>query len=172
MTIKEIIERIRLLPDCKVYPPSGLPKVKSNLTIPTDVLEFYKICGGIILYDNAAYAIRIVPPQEFCSANYVIIGEELIDLEIKKGNYNKDKEISENWYVIADLYNSDYLVIDLNFNQKGRCYKAFWDDYAEVGNTPIIAKSFTELLNCLVENNGDYWYFLKKDYVSYGDAYD
>lgn len=172
MTIEKIIEKIRSLPDCRVYPPLGLPKIKNQLKIPTDVIEFYEICGGVILNENAAYSVRIVPPQEVCSANYVIIGEELINSEIEKGNYDKEQEISEDWYIIADLYNSDYLVIDFNSKRKGLCYKAFWDSYPEVGSTPIIARSFTELLNCLVENDGDYWYFLKKDYVSYGDAYD
>ena len=92
MTIEKIIEKIRSLPDCRVYPPLGLPKIKNQLKIPTDVIEFYEICGGVILNENAAYSVRIVPPQEVCSANYVIIGEELINSEIEKEIMTKSKK--------------------------------------------------------------------------------
>jgi glycosyltransferase involved in cell wall biosynthesis len=40
-----------------------------------------------------------------------------------------------------------------------------------VGECPVIAKSFTELLNQLVQNNGERWYWLKEDFESLGDAY-
>lgn len=73
--------------------------------------------------------------------------------------------------VPADLYNSDYIVIDMNEKRKGKCYKAFWDSYPDEGDTPTISLSFTELLEKLSQNDGEYWFFLKKDFMSYGDAY-
>lgn len=36
----------------------------------------------------------------------------------------------------------------------------------------IIALSFTELMEKIIENNGDYWFFLQENFHSYGDAYD
>ena len=117
-----------------------------------------------------SYSVRIVPPDEFVLANPVILGEEIINYEIEKGNY--ENEISKEWYIVADLYNSDYIVIDMNKKRKGKCYKAFWDSYPDEGDTPIISLSFTELLEKLLQNGGEYWFFLKNDFKSYGDAYD
>lgn len=170
MDIKEIIKKVSSLQNCTVYQPSGMISLPNGLEVPDDLVEFYKICGGISLFEGAPYAVKIVTPEEFISANPVIIGEEIINAEIEKGTY--DNEISKDWFIIADLYNSDYIVIDLNKERLSQCYKAFWDSYPEVGSTTIIAKSFTELLMQLIENRGEYWYFLKDDYISYGDAYD
>ena len=41
-----------------------------------------------------------------------------------------------------------------------------------MGDCPVIAKSFTELLSQLVKNKGKRWYWLKEDFESLGDAYD
>ncbi len=170
MNIKKLITKAKTLPNCIVLPPSGLPQVENNLAIPDDVKEFYSLCGGMSLFEGAAYAIKIVKPEEVVFANPVIIGEDIINAEIEKGTY--DSEISRDWFIIADLYNSDYAVIDFNKERMGQCYKAFWDSYPEMGGTPIIAKSFTELLEHFINNGGEYWYFLKDDFVPYGDAYD
>ena len=70
-------------------------------------------------------------------------------------------KISSDWYVIVDLHDSNYLSIDLNSKRMGRCYQTFWDSYAVIGETPIVANSFRDLLERLLENKGDYWYFLK-----------
>lgn len=170
MNINQLVTKAKALPNCIVLPSSGLPQVENDLTIPDDIKEFYNLCGGMALFEGAAYAVRIVKPEEVVFANPIIIGEDIINAEIQKGTY--EGEISRHCFIIADLYNSDYIVIDFNKERVGQCYKAFWDGYPEVGGTPIVAKSFTELLERFIDNGGDYWYFLKDDFVSYGDAYD
>lgn len=170
MNIKNLINEIEKLSDCKVYPPEGLPKINSNHKLPKDVEEFYTNCGGISLFESKPYSLRIVSPVEVSLANAVLIDKEIIDSEIEKGTYYS--EISTDWYIIVDLYDSDYIAIDFNEDRLGRCYQAFWDTYPLIGDTPIVAKSFENLLKYLIENNGQYWYFLEDDFEQIGDAYD
>lgn len=167
--IEKIIENVKSKSNCKVLPCVKIPDDVLKI-LPNDIIEFYSLCGGMILFENSPYSVKIVAPDEFVLANPVILGEEIVNSEIAKGNY--DNEISKEWYIIADLYNSDYIVIDMNENRKGKCYKAFWDSYPDEGDTPIISLSFTELIEKLIENDGEYWFFLKDNFHSYGDAYD
>lgn len=168
--MKEVIRKIRTLPACRIIPPLKSDATLLTIDIPTDLKEFFEICDGIVLFENSSYSVKIVGQNDLSNANYKILGADIINAEIKKGAY--ENEISKDWYIIADLSNSDYIVIDLNPKRFGWCYKAFWDSYPEVGSMTIIAKSFTELLKRLTENNGDYWYFLQEGFNAYGDAYD
>lgn len=169
--MKELLNYVATLSNCQVLPKeASIEELVSDYIIPEDLKEFYMLCGGMILFDGSPYAVKIVGPREFKNANYEILGSEIIDAEIKKGTY--ENEISKDWFIIADLSNSDYIVIDLKQERSGFCYKAFWDSYPEEGSTTIIAKSFKELLERLIDNNGKYWFFLQEDFVSYGDAYD
>ena len=49
---------------------------------------------------------------------------------------------------------------------------SFWDRHGVVGEQPIIANSFTELLEQLYQSKGDYFYWLQEDFENIGDAYD
>lgn len=160
MELKELLEKISTLPDCKVYPPNGLPKTDRNLELPKDVQEFYCLCGGVAIYENADYNINIVKPDEFVLANPVIVGEQC------------ENDISSNWYIVASGGNSEYLTMDLAPVRLGRCYDSFFDRHGIVGESQIIALSFTELLKNLINNQGDYWYWLKDNFINLGDAYD
>lgn len=167
--IKTFIEEVKHKPDCIIL-PCTTTNIDMLEILPDDLKEFYSLCGGMTLFEDSPFSVRIVSPNEIKSANLVILGEELIRAEIEKGTY--EKQISKDWYIIADLSNSDYIVIDMNEKRKGRCYSALWDSYPSRGDTPILALSFTELMEKLIENNGDYWFFLKENFHSYGDAYD
>lgn len=167
--IKALMEEIKEKINCKVFPCMETC-VDLQVTLPDDVKDFYSLCGGMTLFEDSPYSVRIVSPDEIRPADPVIVGEEIIRGEMEKGTY--ENAISKDWYIIADLGNSDYIVIDMNKNRKGRCYSALWDSYPSRGDTPVIAMCFTELIERLVENNGEYWFFLQKDFHSYGDAYD
>lgn len=160
MGIIELIEKVKELPDCKVYPPIGLPKLHCNNILPKDLLEFYENCGGMTLYSSQDYVTHIVPPEKFQQANPIIVGELC------------EEDISSNWYTIVDDGNGDYLTIDLDIKRSGRCYDSFWDRHGVVGECQIIALSFTDLLDKLISNKGKYWYWLRDGYTSIGDAYD
>ncbi|WP_316572683.1 SMI1/KNR4 family protein [Neobacillus sp. YIM B06451] len=160
MEIELLIDKIRKFPNCKVHSPSGFPVLEKGHHLPNDLFDFYNQCGGIDLFTDRDYGITIVSPKEFVLANPVIIGE--------KAEY----DISSNWYIIGQDGNNDYITIDLDKFRLGRCYDSNWEIHGVAGSCPVIANSFTELLERLVLNNGDYWYWLQDDFTSLGDAYD
>ncbi|WP_285397700.1 SMI1/KNR4 family protein [Lysinibacillus sp. fls2-241-R2A-57] len=159
MNVKDIIEKIKCMPNYLVLPPEGIPKTEDNLELPADVQDFYEVCGGVKLFQNADYNINIMPPQEFVLANPVIVGEKC------------ENDITSYWYIVADDGNGEFLTIDLEGNRKGRCYDSFYDRHGVVGDSKIIAFSFTELLDRLLQNEGQYWYWLN-EHFNLGDAYD
>lgn len=161
MKVKELINEIKTLPNCKVYPSKGLPLLDNEKhNLPDDIIEFYELCGGITLFESESYITNIVSPDEFILANPVIVGELCED------------DITSEWYIIANDGNGDYITIDLSIERSGRCYDSYWDKHGVVGECPIIAASFTQLLENLVLNKGKQCYWLKNDFVSLGDAYD
>lgn len=161
MKVKKLIEKIRKLPDCTVYPSNGLPKLDNNKhKLPDDIVEFYENCGGVTLFHSESYVANIVPPEEFKLANPIIVGELC------------EEDITSEWYIIVNDGNGDYLTIDLSNERLGRCYDSYWDRHGVVGECPIIAITFTELLENLVSNKGMQWYWLRDEFIQIGDAYD
>ncbi|WNS46925.1 SMI1/KNR4 family protein [Paenibacillus sp. MMS20-IR301] len=157
--VTELIQQISGLPDCKVISASGLP-VTEGYSLPADVRRFYELCGGMQLFVSKNYHCQIVPPDEFVLSNPVIIGEVVED------------DITSDWFIVAHDGNGDYLSIDLHPQRLGKCYDSFWDRHGVVGECQVVARSFTELLNQLVQNNGERWYWLDEDFPPLGDAYD
>ncbi|MFM2479667.1 SMI1/KNR4 family protein [Celerinatantimonas sp. MCCC 1A17872] len=153
-----LLDRIRKIRDCEVLPSHGLPNI-SNL-LPSDLVEFYKLCGGVKLFKNEEYCVEIVCPEELVLANPVIVGELC------------PEDISSQWYIIAKGGAEESITIDLAPERLGRCYDSFVDVHAVAGSCSIIALSFHELLERLIINKGKYWYWLRDDFQSLGDAYD
>ncbi|GAC43681.1 SMI1/KNR4 family protein [Paenibacillus popilliae] len=160
MEICKLIEMVKSTSNCVVLPPKGIPQTEDDLQLPSDLKEFYEICGGIALYQHSDYQINIVSPEDFVLANPVIVGERC------------EEDISSNWYIVANDGKGEYLTIDLKPCRLGRCYDSFFDRHGVVGESQVIALSFVELLERLIQNKGQYWYWLKEDFVSLGDAYD
>ncbi|MED2011232.1 MULTISPECIES: SMI1/KNR4 family protein [Brevibacillus] len=160
MRISQLTTIIKTLPNCIVHPSQGLPEIKGYHDLPNDVREFYTLCGGVSLFQNADYPVNIVSPQEFILANLVIVGDLC------------EEDISSNWYIIANDGKGEYLTIDLSQERLGKCYDSFFDRHGVVGESQVIALSFTEFLERLVESRGGYWYWLQEDFISLGDAYD
>lgn len=113
-----------------------------------------------MLFKNKEYHCQIVSPNEFVLSNPVIVGELV------------EEDLSSNWFIVGHDGNGDYISIDLHSKRLGKCYDSFWDRHGVVGECPVVARSFTELLNRLVQNNGERWYWLNEDFESLGDAYD
>lgn len=159
--INQLITEIKSLPNCRIHEPAGLPKIdEMKHTLSEDLKEFYRLCGGLSLYENEEYPIHIISPEKFVLANPVIVGELY------------DEDISSNWYIICHNGKDEYLTIDLDEKRLGRCYDSFFDRHGLVGESQIIATSFTDLLERLLKNKGQYWYWLKSDFQLLGDAYD
>lgn len=162
MNIKEILSELRNNNNFKIKPPCGYPKLKAGHVLPDDLKEFYDICGGIDCYtEDGGFPIEILSPNNFKQANVLLLGEEY------------DDDISSSWYVIVDAEDGNYITIDCNPNRIGKCYESFEYSHAIRGNCPIVALSFTELLNNVFKYKGDYFFWKDNpNFVSHGDAYE
>jgi hypothetical protein len=159
--VEQLIRQIRALPHCHVLEPTGLPKAdETKHILPDDLKEFYNLCGGLVLFENKEYPIYVVSPDKFVLANPVIVGELC------------EEDISSNRYIICNDGNDEYLTIDLDEERLGKCYDSFFDRHGLVGESQIIATSFTDLLERLINNKGQYWFWLRDDFNPLGDAYD
>jgi len=161
MDVALLLATIRQDPTCRVFPPAGAPQVRPEHTVPDDMQTFYRLCGGVALFDDAVFRTIIGGPSEVVPANPVIRFEE--------GAY----DISWSWYLLAsDGTDSQRMTIDLDPTRLGRCYDSFWDRHAIAGSTTIIARSFTEFLSRSYASKGTGLYWLRDDFVPLGDAYD
>jgi hypothetical protein len=160
MDIKELIEKIGNTQDCIVIESNNKVEIISDYILPDDLSYYLQNYSEMILFSNSDYPIKIVGYKDFNKANLVIIGE------------NVEDDITNDWFIIAIGNNSQYITIDLSKERLGRCYDSFGDRHGMVGDNPIISFSFSELLYKLLENNGDYYYWLKESFEYLGDAYD
>lgn len=134
--------------------------MEEGYALPVDLLEFYTACGGVSLFKGQIYSYRILQPTEMILANPILIGERA------------EYDITASWYLLASDQDNQYLTIDCFPNRLGRCYDSYIDRHGIVGACPIIAASFTDLLERLLRTQGGYPYWMRDDFVSLGDAYD
>lgn len=165
MNILELIEIIKLDNRCEVSPGNMETLLPENL--PDDLKLFFEKTNGIILFKNEPYGIEIVNRKDFIPTNKYLYPEDDIIWEELEG------EISNQWYLIAKADEmSQYISIDLTKERNGQCYDSFYETHSLEGDSPIIAKNFTELLINLYQNKGQHWYWLQDDFEKLGDAYD
>ena len=157
--IEDLVARAKRSPDCVVLPPSSQPVVRAGDTLPPDVAELYRTCGGLELFARSEYPMRIVEPLAFARSNPAIAGVEAPD------------DITDSWYIIARGGPEEALSIDCHRDRLGRCYDSFWDRHGVAGSCPIIALSFTELLRTLLSARGRHLFWLAPEATKYGDAY-
>ena len=159
MDLSNLLDVLEKLPDCRLVPPAGLPKVPSNVILPADLDEFYRKAGGAFLFPESDYPIEIVGPTNFVRSNPVIRGAD------------GEGDMSYNWFIIGQNP-PQYISIDLHPDRLGRCYDSFWDIHALVGDCPVIATSFAQLVEKLIDARGAHLYWHRKDFKYLGDAYD
>lgn len=162
MSIQSIIQNISCHSDCIVHPPiQSQILLEDGDLLSEDVKEFYTLCNGIDLFNESYCAVRIVAQQQFSLANPILVGEKC------------EYDISSHWYIIGDIYDGNFLTIDLHPERLGRCYDSHWDTHALVGSSTVIAPSFTALLTQLWNTQGaSEWYWEQPSFKSLGDAYD
>ncbi|MDF9801441.1 hypothetical protein OKW21_006750 [Catalinimonas alkaloidigena] len=148
--------------DCFVRQPNF--GIRTPNQIPDDLKQFYDLTDGILLFGNEFYSIEIIGREEFIPINEVFFSvDERSDID----------DISNNWFLIGKEDNlGQYISIDLSEGKRGQCYDSFHETHGLVGNSPIIAKSFSDLLRLLYQNKGQYWYWLEEGFEKLGDAYD
>jgi len=159
--MKQLIERIRNTPGCRVKPPSGMPSLPEGKTLPTDLGAFYELAGGASLFGDEFGGARawVVAPQEFVPVAEAIIGEP-----ITSGPFPW-------WFAVADVQDGNYIAIDLNPAHQGLCYDAFHETFTEPGHVSVIASSFTDLLERLLNHGNDSTYWLQDEFVALGEAF-
>jgi len=162
MNISEILIELRKDSNFEIVPACGQPILKEGHILPKDLKEFFDMCGGISCYiNNGGFPIDILSPSGFKQANELLLGSGYED------------DISSSWYTIVDAKDGNYITIDCNKVRLGKCYESFEYSHAVSGNCPIIALSFTELLNNIFKYKGDYFYWKDNGKIKlYGDAYD
>lgn len=143
-----------------MLPPSGMPNLEREHILPVDLREFYKSCGGVSLFKRQSYSYRILRPSEMVLANPILIGERA------------EYDITSSWYLLAKDHDNQFLTIDCSPTRLGRCYDSFIDRHGIVGGCPVVAISFSDLLERLFRTQGGYPYWLRDDFISLGDAYD
>ena len=137
-----------------------MPRTQPGDVLPDDIVEFYRLAGGAVLFTGRDYEFDIVPPGDVQRINVLLRWE--FDAP----------DISESWYAVVGDGNGDYLSVDCSPSRLGRCYDTFHETHGFAGQTPVIARSFTDLLERLLDNGGAYPYWLRDDFESLGDAYD
>src|SRR5262249_24258578 len=156
MTLTSCIEMIAQSVSCTLKAPMGMPTSTNGLPLPSDVRQFYELAGGAVLFADALYPIEIVTSQDVVRANPLIVGSPC------------EYDISFDWFIIV-ICPPEYVTIDLNPGGLGRCYDSFWDRHGLCGECPIIAISFTELLEHLVLAEGKNLYWIEDDFKTLGD---
>lgn len=157
--MRDLLDRIGATAGCRIFPEAGLPIIKANHELPTDLRAFYELCGGVEFFVDAHFSTRISSPAELVLANPVLIGEQVDD-------------ISDSWYIIGRGGGDEFMSIDLHPDRVGTCYDSFREIHGVPGSSAVIALSFTDLLERLLAARGGHWYWLEPDFVSLGDAYD
>ena len=160
--LTELIDKIRLDSNCIVSAPTRLPNIPEEFDLPGDVIEFYRLCGGMEIYcENSSFGFRIMSADEVTQVNPLIVGELC------------KEDISSRWFAIAQDGNGNYISIDLSKGKKnGFCYDSSIECHGLVGACAIVAKCFTDLLNNLYKNRGTSIYWTESDFQYLGDAYD
>ena len=167
----------RLEKDHPMFPGS---RIEERTSLPEDLCKFYHHANGAELFrfgDTAAY--HIVPISEVKPLDWGDISEFLRDVLTPNGHI---------WYRLVDLADGSWLVINPrpeypepirlrylddpgarewdNFAAICHCHK---DTLGQPGRNPVVALSFTELLERLLDSGGrPYW--LDSNFAGYGDA--
>jgi hypothetical protein len=172
--IQELIKQFEESPNWMVYYPSGELPALSNaprapqVTIPEEILQFYKLCGGLesVIQRDEDLDLSIVPPDKFSWTVKELLRTSLIkQQEVVKNN------IGWNWYTIGRAGTNRYFVVDLAPERFGHCYLVQFYFFLQRGRIPVVALSFQELLEQFLRAAlvGENWSW---ENTGLGDAYD
>jgi hypothetical protein len=151
VTVEEFLAFAGRTPGWRILERDGDPAVPD---LPHDLARFIARCGGVVTPADVSVGSRVVQAQQLLG-----LGD--------------DNDRSAPWFVIAEDDDSSTAlraVIDLDPQRLGRVYDGFWDRLGVAGSMPVIALSFSDLLERLVLSGGEpYW---ADDDLELGDAYD
>jgi hypothetical protein len=158
--LDDIIKTLSGWPDYSFDPSAGLPSIEPPLRLPDDLHAYYSKHGEGRLFGKHSPTFRIVAPNDLQQVHYAVLGE-----------WVEDSPPESSMYALIDCNDSNYVAIDLSPERCGWMYDVFHETVGDVKRYPIIAKSFTEFMNGMVNGNGrSYW--LSPFFQNYGYAVD
>lgn len=171
----------RLSKEHRTFPPGKLEWLQ-RAQVATDLAQFYHSTDGAELFGRGQDAlVRIVPGEQI----------EPLDWGEESGRFGFSSVRGRVWHRFAWLRDGGWLAINLDYNKhlapwaeqrelRDQEQKIGYDRFAPIcwgspgtenrpGTNPVVALSFTELLQRLLDGTGQpYW--LEPNFVSYGDA--
>jgi hypothetical protein len=143
-TIAQIISEAIRTSGCTVLPAIDLPATPLNLQLPSDLRDFYELCGGLDMFPGTEQEWRFVNPNEVVRADPFILDKAYTDRpEVYDG------KPSETLYLIAVAgVGPEFITIDFEPKRNGLCFDSYSGDHG-TESSKVIALSFTELLNKL-----------------------
>jgi hypothetical protein len=129
--------------------------------LPDDLKTFYGQYKTVRLFDGEYGATYwFVPVSEIHPARIDIYGEDT------------DEWGPSTWLTVCDVLDGNYIAIDID-SRESKEYNyidCFHETFAEPGESKIVAKSFTELLERALSGGGNSVYYLQKGFTGYGDG--
>lgn len=148
--IAVLVDLLRRRSDCSLHPPRGLPELAATHSLPPDLREFYTLCGGASLHEDADHPCELRAPENFKQANAVLLSE--LTAQDQHARLPAD-HFSWGWYTLAEFGTpSELIAINCASPQEGACYTCDWVTYPNP--TQVAAPSFTALLQRLVTDEG------------------
>jgi hypothetical protein len=136
------------------YPPATPAEIEAfeqrlGWRLDLDLREFYLHCNGAELFERRPdMPYRFLPLAEIRRARVAIFGED------------DDKWGPASMYVICDVQDGDYILVDVSRQEEGR-YPII-DGYHEAFPDPEyctrISASFSEFLKSVLDSNGQHFY--------------
>jgi SMI1 / KNR4 family (SUKH-1) len=156
----EILESIHALVDiiqkderCTLQPPCEIETLQAS-HLPADLKAFYALANGAELFTQSEYHWRIIPFDS------LITYEQVFD------PFNCDGTIiSASWIIfLEEISHKTPYAIDLHEKRFGSCYQVSRYDYPD-----ILALSFSEMVQMVLELQGNYPPWYANGYRYYGD---
>ncbi len=96
--LAELLRQIAGLPGCRVLPAVGTVNVTGNVVVAADVRQLFELCGGMLLFEDAAVPRRVCGPGALVPAS-----PRLLTLRIAAEIAAQQPE---------DLTNTCYVIVD------------------------------------------------------------
>jgi len=123
--------------------------------MPDDLLAFHEECDGAFLFEQSAnswdfqadersWKWRLLPLDEMRPLTEILWIEEDSPLRSEMNS----------WYPVLDVCDGNYLAIDAGTAHRGQCLDIFHETAGLAGEHRIIATSFRELLDRLLDSGG------------------
>lgn len=127
------------------WAPTKVPKPLLCGGSPEDLIEFYTHCSGIYYRRREAFRYAFVRPDQFLRADL----SDHLWVSLCRESLNAN-EVAKDQFIIATLDEVEStILVDLSPRFLGRCYQVYPDTFG-TPQAPVVARSFTELLNLLV----------------------